>query len=152
LEKLGVDVKFSSKEIEWDSVSIPFRPRSTIIPFKAIEENQSPMSIAEDAFMSVTIKPSDYNTVTSASEIAEQQVHLSPAHHSALATILQKHNAMFGGILGKYPHEEVHLNLLPNVKPIHCKPFGVPNKDIQTFKNEIKTLVELDVLEPVLTS
>jgi hypothetical protein len=153
LERLGVDVKFSTKQVVWDDMSIPFVPRSKI-PSITFEDNipKSIQDALEDAYMSTQLKPSDYNTTTTGEKIAEEQTHLSPLHRSALAALLHKHNEMFSRILGKYPNEKVQLKLIPGANPIHCKPFGVPNKNLKSFKHEIDVLLLLDVLEPVLTS
>jgi hypothetical protein len=117
-----------------------------------MEDDHPTISKADDALMSVSIKPSDYSSLTSSEEIAEKQYHLPPEHKSALAAMLHKHQELFGHTLGKFPNQKVKLHLIPGAKPIHCKPFSVPNKNLAQLKQEINTLLDLDVIEPVLTS
>jgi hypothetical protein len=110
--------------------------------------------VLDDNFsFSETLKPSDYDVKTTAMDIAAQQTHLPPEHHTALAATLAKHNKMFNCILGKYPDGTVKLQVLvPGVSPIHCKPFGVPHRNLKQLKHEIDMLVMLDVIEPILIS
>ena len=99
------------------------------------------------------MKSSDYDTKTSGSEIAQQQLHLSKDKRKELATVLNKFNTMFNQVLGVYPHVKADLKLIdPNVKPIHVRPFTGPNKLRDSFKDELDKLVRLGVLTSVLTS
>lgn len=110
--------------------------------------------IFEDSFTSSeTLKPSDYDVKTTAGkDIAEQQSHLSPKHHTALAAMLAKHDQMFKCVLGKYPDGTVCLQVVPGVSPTHCKPLSIPNWNLKQLKCEIDTLLLLDVIEPILIS
>jgi hypothetical protein len=80
------------------------------------------------------------------------QTHLILLHRTALAAMLAKHDEMFNFVLGKYPDSTVHLQVVPGVSPVHCKPFAVPHCNLKQFKREIGTLVLLDVIEPILIS
>jgi Reverse transcriptase (RNA-dependent DNA polymerase). len=153
LEKAGIDVKFSSKEVTWDEHTIPFHPRlQPICPSKP-DDPLSVLNVFEDSFASSeSLKPSDYNVKTTGKDIAEQQTHLIPQHRTALAAMLAKHDEMFNRVLGKYPDGTVRLQIVPGVSPIHCKPFAVPHRNLKQFKREIDTLVLLDVIEPILIS
>jgi hypothetical protein len=53
---------------------------------------------------------------------------------------------MFDGILGVYPHKKVHIDIDPNVKPVHSRPYPVPQIHLKTFKKELNHLVEIGVL------
>ncbi len=60
--------------------------------------------------------------------------------------MLQKNNKMFDGTLGVYPHKKVHIDIDPNAKPVHSRPYSVPQIHLKTFKNELNHLVRLGVL------
>jgi hypothetical protein len=64
LEKLGIDIKFSTKQVEWDGVSIPFVPHSKTLSIPLDQDEEDPKSIQvgmENSFMSATLKPSSSN-------------------------------------------------------------------------------------------
>jgi hypothetical protein len=53
---------------------------------------------------------------------------------------------MFHRTLGVYPHNKVHIVIDPNAKPVHSRPYPVPQIHLKTFKNELDRLVRLGVL------
>jgi hypothetical protein len=55
---------------------------------------------------------------------------------------------MFNGTLGFYPHKMVHINIDPNAKPVHSRPYPVPQIHLRTFKTELYHLVRIGVLAP----
>ena len=53
---------------------------------------------------------------------------------------------MFDGTHSIYPQQEVHIELIPDAKPVHVHPYPVPCVHLQTFKHELDHLVEIGVL------
>ncbi len=53
---------------------------------------------------------------------------------------------MFDGTPGVYPHKKVHIDIDPNTKPVHSRPYPVPQIHLKTFKKELNHLVEIGVL------
>jgi hypothetical protein len=53
---------------------------------------------------------------------------------------------MFNGTLGVYPHKKVHIDIDPNTKPVHSRPYPVPQIHLKTFKKELDHLVIIGVL------
>jgi hypothetical protein len=53
---------------------------------------------------------------------------------------------MFDGTLGVYPYKKVHIDIDPNAKPVHSRPYPVPQIHLKTFKMEHYHLVRIGVL------
>jgi hypothetical protein len=55
---------------------------------------------------------------------------------------------MFDGTLGVYPHKKVHIDIDidSNAKPVHSRPYLVPQIPLKAFKKELDHLVEIGVL------
>jgi hypothetical protein len=53
---------------------------------------------------------------------------------------------MFNGTLGVYPHKKVHIDINPNAKPVHSRPYPVPQIHLKTFKMKLDHLVRIGVL------
>ena len=60
--------------------------------------------------------------------------------------MLQENDKMFDGTLGVYPHKKVHIDIDPNAKPVHSRPYPVPRVHLKTFKKELNHLVRIGVL------
>ena len=63
-----------------------------------------------------------------------------------LLFLLQKYESIFDGTLGTWQTEDIKLELKPDAKPYHAKPFPVPYSQEQKLKEEIQRLVENGVL------
>ncbi|MGH7954793.1 MAG: reverse transcriptase family protein, partial [Gloeomargaritales cyanobacterium] len=151
LFELGMTTCFQTKQMKWGEISVPFHRREhwrDLNHVKGLLDYQ-PYRVEEreeDLFSSQVIQDSKYESADP-SLIAATQDHLTVEERKKLSTLLQKYSKIFDGTLGKYPHEQVHLKLKPNSKPIHAKPYSVPRIHQSAFRNEIDRLVELDVLE-----
>jgi hypothetical protein len=61
--------------------------------------------------------------------------------------VLQENDKMFNGTLGVYPYKKVYIDIDPNAKPVHSRPYPVPQIHLKTFKKELNHLVKIGVLE-----
>lgn len=85
-----------------------------------------------------------YEAVTA--EVAKQQKHLSQDQRNDLQWILEKYTAVFDGKLGLYPHEQIHLELLPNSKPVHSRAYFILQIHDEVFRRELEHLIQIGVL------
>jgi hypothetical protein len=81
-------------------------------------------------------------------QVAEQQTHLTPPQRQDLAALLSEFPKLFSGQLGCYPNHKVHLELTENAKPYRCRAYPVPKAHEAVFKEELRRLCDIKVLEP----
>jgi hypothetical protein len=60
--------------------------------------------------------------------------------------VLQDNNKTFDGTLGVYPHKKVQIDIDPNAKPVHSRPYPVPRIHLKTFKKDLDHLVRIGIL------
>jgi transposase InsO family protein len=60
---------------------------------------------------------------------------------------LTKHTIVFNGKLGRYPHKKISIELIAGAKPIHRKPYSIPRRNVEVFKDELHNLIKDGVLE-----
>jgi hypothetical protein len=53
-------------------------------------------------------------------DVVENQHHLTARQKCDLLDILKHHQKLFDGTLGVYPHKKVHIEIEPDVKPVHA--------------------------------
>ena len=76
----------------------------------------------------------------------EAQTHLSTEERQEFKEVLDKYTEVSNGKLGCYPHEKIHIQLKPGVKPIHKHAYPVSFKREELFKRELEHLVREGVL------
>jgi hypothetical protein len=79
-------------------------------------------------------------------EVVKGLTHLNTYQKADLLQVLWENDKMFNGTLGVYPHKKVHINIDPNAKPVHSRPYPVPRIHLKTFKKELAHLVRIGVL------
>ncbi len=79
-------------------------------------------------------------------EVVKGLTHLKTHQKADLLQVLQENNKIFNGILGVYLHKKVHIDIDPNAKPVHSRPYPVPQIHLKTFKKELDHLVRIGVL------
>jgi hypothetical protein len=83
---------------------------------------------------------------TDVAEFVKRLTHLNTHQKADLLQVLQKNDKMFNGTLGVYPHKKVHTDINPNAKPVHSRPYPVPQIHLKTFKKELDHIVRIGVL------
>jgi hypothetical protein len=72
--------------------------------------------------------------------------HLNAHQKVDLLQVLQEKDKMFDGTHVVYPHKKVHIDIDPNSKPVHSRPYPAPQILLKTFKMELDYLVRIDIL------
>ncbi len=89
---------------------------------------------------------------TDVSDVVDNLTHFNLHQKADLLKVLKDNSMMFDGTLGTYPNHMVHIDLLPDMKPVHSIQCPVPGVHLKTFKKELYHLVELRVLAPTTES
>ena len=152
LSKVGMKFDFSKNTITWEDVEVAMRSAEGELHDRVLDSTDEAYECAEledklDAFSS-TILDAKYESHTP-DEVADKQVHLTPAQRSDIKRLVTKYNKLFSGELRKYPHRTFSLEIDPQAQPIHARPFTVPRAHEDVFKKELEHLCEIGVLRPV---
>ncbi len=67
-------------------------------------------------------------------EVVKGLTHLNAHQKADLPWVLEENDKMIDGTLGVYPHKKVHIDIDPNAKPVHSRPYLVPWIHLKTFK------------------
>ena len=155
LAKAGIKLNYSEGKMEWFDCSIPLRPPGglTSDDFDAMEDmffiQAEDELLGEDWLRcyAAEILDAKYKW-TDVSDVVDNLTHLNLHQKADLLKVLKENDKMFDGTLGTYPHRKVHIDLLPDAKPVHLRPYPVPRVHLKTFKTELDHLVELGVSAP----
>ena len=152
LKNNEIDISFKQNTISWLDQQITMKTdqfwTQNINWYDSLlnnEDNQDKL-FAENYIIHQQIKHSKYEAAN-LKEVITLQTHLNQEQQRQLFNILELHSELFNGKLGKYPHQKIHLDIQENAKPFHAKPYAVPHIHRQVFKNELKRLCEINVLQ-----
>ena len=146
LTDLGIDIKFSTREIEWDGNSIPLRDNDLSVK-EAYYVNDS--DIVEDAatrlkgILDAKYEPADIDKVCSNLD------HLSRDEQDKLAELMKKYETLFDGSLGHWNGTEYDIELKEGAKPYHARSYPIPKVHTDTLKAEVQRLCDIGVLKRV---
>ncbi len=79
-------------------------------------------------------------------DVVNQLEHLNIQQKADIKQVLSKFTMIFDGTLGIYPHRKFHIELEPNAKPKHARPYPVPVIHLEAFKKELVHLCKKRVL------
>jgi hypothetical protein len=153
LSKTGIKLNYSEGNMEWFDCSIPLRPPGGLDSkeFNTMED-MFHIQVEDEIFgedwlecFATEILDAKYEK-TDVAEVVKGLTHLNAHQKADLLQVLQENDKMFDGTLGVYPHKKVHIDIDPNAKPVHSRPYPVPQIHLKTFKEELNHLVEIGVL------
>jgi hypothetical protein len=148
LSKTGIKLNDPEGNMEWFDCSIPLRPPGglDLKEFNAMEDMfhiQVEDEIIGEEWLecfATEILDAKYDK-TDVAEVVKGLTHLNAHQKADLLWVLQENNKMFDGTLGVYPHKKVHIDIDPNAKPVHSRPYPVPWIHLKTFKKELDHFV-----------
>ena len=151
LANLGCILDFASKSLTIDSVQLPMRPQDSFMDPKTLrtqfKEFLEPVSMREATNRAVKILDSKYEKANLEEVVQTICTHLSSYQQSKLISLLREFEELFDGTLGDFQTAPVSLELLPDAKPYHGRPYPIPHIHLDTLKKEIKRLCQIGVLK-----
>ena len=117
LSFLGIDVKFSTLEIEWEHRTMPFKMHdATVLDAYHVEE---PGAVDEQVdrvkkILDAKCEPADLE------KVCTLQSHLIVEQQQALLSLLNRYADLFDGTLGKWNGTEVNLKLQTRCYSLSC--------------------------------
>ena len=160
LSKYGFKLNYKTLEVEWFDNVIKMnttgftkeRQAAFMDSYMLDVENEQWLNDGNeeiDSYIASTILDAKYEKVDIDTVISENCSHLSPDQQKDLADMLKKHEKLFDGTLGCYPHDKMSIELLPGSKPVYRRHYPVAETHKQTFKKELDHLESIGVLEKV---
>jgi len=95
-----------------------------------------------------SILDAKYAPTDIAKYVSEQKA-LSPRERAELFNLMKAYEGLFDGSLGQWAGEPHHIELVPDAKPYHARPYSVPKAYERTLKLELERLVKIGVLKRV---
>jgi hypothetical protein len=152
LTKTGIDVKYSTGTIQWFENELPLRDPHTLkdkdyVAMAEIVEIEQEvdffgMDWYDPTCYAIEILDAKYEKVQ-IDEVVNQLEHLNVQQKARIKQVLSEFTKLFDGTLGVYPHRKFHIDLEPDAKPKHFRPYPVPVIHLETFKKELIHLCDM---------
>ncbi len=66
-------------------------------------------------------------------DVVNQLEHLDAQQQAGVKQVLSEFTKLFDSTLGVYPHRKFHINLEPEAKTKHFRPYSVPVIHLESF-------------------
>ena len=148
LLELGIDLKFSSCTIEWNTAEVPMhRAQCTVEDSFFIKEEEG-SAVREASDRITQIIDAKYEKAD-LHQIVQAQKQLNQNEQHQLLQLLQKYEELFDGTLGKWKGSPYNIELKPNVTPFHGAPYSIPQAYENTLRHDVEHLEKAGVLKKV---
>ena len=127
LSKTGIKLDYDHGEMFWYDSMLPMHPCKglTFADFDSMEDmyhiqfkdkllHQDWLELYATEILDVRYKWTDIQ------DIIESQTHLTAHKKCDLLDILKRHQKLFDGTLGVYPHKKVHIEIESDAKPVYA--------------------------------
>ena len=160
LSKSGMNINYSNGTMEWFENIIQMREphvldnKEFLAMADSIEIQTEFENVCGDwheSYLSAPILDAKYEKVN-IDDVVADQTHLSKSQQEDMRQLLKKHERLFNGKLGVYPHKKFHIEVEPNSIPKHARPYSVPRIHLEVFKKELQHLIKIGVLSQQGTS
>ena len=87
------------------------------------------------------------NEPSNLQDIVDKCVYLLPSQCEQLYSLLNQFHNLFDGRLKTFKGPPVHLELIENLVPVHWCPYTIPTSQLAVFKEELRRLISIGVIE-----
>lgn len=151
MDSIGMDLLFSENLMRWDNATVPMRDNSLFLepssnPFEELLSMHDPITTEAERIqriLDIKYAPADLN------QVVQDCTHLTDTEKSALGRLLTRYQDLFDGTLGTWKTDPIELELRPEAKPYHAKPYPVPHSQEKKLKAEIERMCAYGVLRKV---
>ena len=152
-QALGLIIDYKEQVVRWDTAYVPMVDREIFCTNLSTINDLFEQSFEGNAVQSATsrmtrILDNDYHKADLPA-IVQQCTHLTTVQQQLLLRVLQKHEPLFDGTLGKWNVEPLNIKLKPGVTPYHSRAFPIPKIHEETLKKEVRRLERIGVLRRV---
>ena len=177
MNDLGIVLDFNNKSMAWDGSTVAMREYDqtqeqtslvTNLLLNVIDSNlevndsitlldqPSDMNYQEkdvdaSAYKTKTICTSLYEP-SNLQDIVDKCVYLVPSQCEQLYSLLNQFHNLFDGRLKTFKGPPVHLELIENPVPVRRRPYTIPTSHLAVFKEELRHLISIGVIEKALCS
>ena len=145
LNELEMGTDFKTKKMTWDGGEVLMKDmnnhdvkREFLMQWESYKNDKSNREILDAKY-----EPADLPA-----EVAKQK-HLNEEQKNKLLALLQKFEGLFDGSLGTWKGDPYKIDLKPEAKPYHARPFPIPKAYEATLKLEVERLCKAGVLKKV---
>jgi hypothetical protein len=155
MSQLGIILDFDGQTMMWDKSTIKMRDNedlfdinSPINEFYWHEESYESQALNDASshlkkILDAKYEPADLD------KIARNCDYLTDDKQTQLLSLLHKYQHLFDGSLGTWNDKPYNIELKPDAKPYHSRPFPVPKIHEATLKIELECLTKAGVLKKV---
>jgi hypothetical protein len=155
MSQLGIILDFDGQTMTWDESTIKMKEyqdlfdiNSPINEFYWHEESYESQALNDASSCLKKILDTKYEPAD-LDKIARNYDYLTDDEQTQLLSLLQKYQHLFDGSLGTWNDKPYDIELKPDAKPYHSRPFPVPKVHEATLKIELERLTKAGVLKKV---
>ena len=152
MEELGMDIMFSSGTITWDNATVSMKDPGRFNSDEVDHLEQEILFIHDPETTEVERIQQTLDAKYAPADLpaeVEKCKDLTKQEKRSLLSLLQKYESLFDGSLGTWNSKPIDIELKPDVKPYHAKPYPVPYSQEAKLKMECERLVEWNILKKI---
>ena len=145
LQELGIVLNFKEQIITWDDSMTRMQDDKDLPSLNKIEEGKS----MDDATSRIKKIIEAKYEAADLDQIVQECDNLTATEKNQLLRVLKQFESLFDGTLGHWKDEPYNIELKPDVKPYHARPYPIPKAHEATLKLEVERLCKLNVLKKI---